>query len=197
MKGHGPDFNRVVEDVSDNFGIEDRGSTREWNEEIQPFRDIDTKNVQEQVVKSKFVYKIISEFVDASRQLVLGVSDGHIAPFTYGEAESSEVYVYNGIFMSKAVDAQETFKVCAGDEACRKAATLDLKNQKLLLSHGIPGLSCTLMTVVDYKAERYIAQTVISGLLSMGSNSARLMYGALDHGQRLSVRLISCPCSQL
>lgn len=68
--------------------------------------------------------------------LVSAIFDGHISPLNIGDTESSLIYVYNGIFMSRAVDTKDTFRVCVGEDACRKGAALDVNNQKHIMSLG-------------------------------------------------------------
>ena len=58
----------------------------------------------------------------------------------------------------------------------------------VVLSLGIDGLCTVLHCVVDYKGDRLIAQTVIPGVLQGGVHPARLMYGALEMGNRISVK---------
>lgn len=66
----------------------------------------------------------------------MAVFDGHISPLNFGDAESSLIYVYNGIFLSRAVDTKDTFRVCVGEEACRKGAAHDVNNQKQIMALG-------------------------------------------------------------
>ena len=57
-----------------------------------------------------------------------------------------------------------------------------------VLSLGIDGLCTVLHCVVDFKGDRLIAQTVIPGVLQGGQHPARLMFGALEMGKRMSVK---------
>lgn len=77
----------------------------------------------------------------------------------------NQVYLYNNIFFSRPVDVKESFKVSQGDEVSRKLAGHDLKNQKVLQSLSIDGLHTVLTTLVDYRGQRWIGQSVIPGIL--------------------------------
>jgi protein TIF31 len=55
---HSLDANRLHDDLTDNYGIDDRGAAREWNDEIQPIRDMKVSNIQEKVTKAKFCQKV-------------------------------------------------------------------------------------------------------------------------------------------
>ena len=59
-------------------------------------------------------------------------SDGFIAPINPTEPQPSHAYFYNNIFFSHAIETKESFKLCQGDEANRKAAGQDHKNQKII-----------------------------------------------------------------
>lgn len=185
---HTYDVSRTQDDLMDSFGADEKGVQREWNEEIQAIRELPCNDLNDKLMKSRLIYKIITEFTDACRAFVIAIADGHISPLNVADSESNYVFVYNGIFMSRAIDSKETFKLCKGDEASRKAAAQDLQNQKLIQTLDIKGLSSVLNTIIDYKGERYIGQTIIPGILSNTKNSARLMYGVLEPGKRMTVK---------
>lgn len=105
------------------------------------------------------------------------------------DAEETQVYVFNNIFVSRTVDTKETFKLCEGNEACRKSAGHDLKNQKIIYSADVEGLNTVLTTIVDYQGIRYVGQSIIPGILQTDENNARLMYGTLQDDKRIRVRL--------
>lgn len=185
---HKYDSSRAQTVLADSFGMEEKGVPREWNEEIQSIRALPAKDSSEQIMKSRFAFRTITEFTDACRQTVIAISKGHIAPVNPMDAVDTQVYIYNNIFFSRSIDTKEAFKVCTGDEACRKSAAQDFKNQKLLHSLGIEGLSSVLCTVVDFMGQRIVCQSIIPGILQQANESAaRLMYGALEEGVRLKV----------
>lgn len=41
----------------------------------------------------------------------MAIFEGHIAPINPMDSEKTQVYVYNNIFYSRAVDTKENFKV--------------------------------------------------------------------------------------
>jgi hypothetical protein len=49
-----------------------------------------------------------------------------------------------------------------------------MRNQRFVQAMGIPGLFTGLMTIVDFKGERYLAQTVVPGVLSGVSTGYRM-----------------------
>ena len=185
---HKYDASRAQNVLADSFGMEEKGVPREWNEEIQSIRSLPAKDTSEQIMKSRFIYRTSSEFTEACRQSVIAICKGHISPVNPMDAEENHVYIYNNIFFSRSIDSKEAFKVCSGDEASRKAAVQDYRNQKLLHSLGIEGLSSVLCTIVDFMGQRFVGQSIIPGILQQANgSSARLMYGSLEDGVRLKV----------
>jgi protein TIF31 len=118
---------------------------------------------------------------------VIAITQGHIAAVNLMDAEEGRVYVFNNIFFSRAVDMKDTFKVFAGNEATRKSAGQDVNSQKMISALGVEGLHTGLSAIVDYKGDRWMCQSVIPGVLQSNEHSARLMYGVMDDGTRLSV----------
>lgn len=50
-----------------------------------------------------------------------------------------------------------------------------------------------LCTIVDYKGQRYIGQSIIPGIFTQGENSATLMHGMLDKSKHITVSTeLSC-----
>lgn len=55
--------------------------------------------------------QVLSEFAAACRATAIAITDGLIAPLSFGDPSASDIYVYNGIFFSKAEDSKDSFKV--------------------------------------------------------------------------------------
>lgn len=174
--------------LCDTFGVDTNSSPREWNEEMQSVRALTATSSFEAVAKARYLNRINVEFYEACKAGATAVVEGHIAALNPMDPITSQVFVYNNIFFSRALDSKDTFRICKGDVAARKAAGQDVKCQQLLSSQDIPGLSTVMTCVVDYKGDRIIAQTIIPGVLMSGVGAARLMYGAIEFGKRLSVK---------
>ncbi len=52
-------------------------------------------------------------------------------------------------------------------------------------------MGTVLCTVVDYKGQRFVGQSIIPGIFTQGENSATLMYGLLEKQKPITV---SCVC---
>jgi protein TIF31 len=183
------DVYRVQQCLTDLYGVEELGAPREWNDEIQSIRLLQAQDDSEKIMKARLEYKIITEFSESCKKMVMAVADGQIAPLTYGVPNESEVYSYNGIFVSRAEDIKDAFHIYDGDEAARKANSRDLANQKLIRTLEIEGLGSVLCTLVDYKGTRYIAQSIIPGILAQGEAGARLMYGIMEENKPITVSI--------
>eukprot|EP01038_Epipyxis_sp_PR26KG_P005210 gene5210-7248_t len=188
---HKYDSYRVQTDIIDliTLGTDEIGSSREWNEETQQIRAIPAKDINEVIMKARLEYKIITEFTEACKSLALAISDGLITPLNAYEPQSpSQIFMHNGIFLSKAVDTKDSFKLFTGDEAMRKATTRDLNNHKIVRSLGISGLSTVVLTIIDFKGDRIVGQSMIPGIITQSENHARLMYGILEKEKSLIVK---------
>lgn len=188
---HKYDLLRAQEDAANTFGSEVFSPPREWNEEIQAIRAMPVVTPQDKLTCLKYSQKIISEFIDVCKSAAVAVVEGHIQPVNPNEIKDNHVYIFNNIFFSKAMESKESFKLCEGNEASRKYAGLDLKNQRLIQSVNIQGLNTVLTAIVDFKGDRIVAQTVVPGILTPGERSARLLYGCLEHQKPISCKEVA------
>ena len=58
-----------------------------------------------------FTVQFYSEFTESVRAGATAIFDGQIAPINPMDPEKTQVFVYNNIFYSRAVDTKENFKV--------------------------------------------------------------------------------------
>lgn len=113
--------------------------------------------------------QVLSEFAAACRSTAVAITEGLIAPLTMGDPNQSEIYVYNGIFFSKAEDTKDSFKLCVGDDAYRKCTARELQNQRLIRALEVEGVGLILSAIIDYKGERIIGQSIIPGIFAQVS----------------------------
>lgn len=163
-------------------------TTTHRNEEIQAIRSLPVLSLEDRVLRAKLEFKTISEFTAACKTIAVAIADGLISPISFADPTSSGIYLYNGIFLSKAEDTKDSFQICRGDEAYRKSTNREVQNQRLIRSLEVEGLSLTLITSVDFKGQRYVGQSVVPGVFTQGENAARLVYGILEKDKMLTVR---------
>ena len=188
---HTYDLYRLEEELCDSYGMEEKGSCREWNEEIQQIRSMVATSIEEKILKAKLSHKAMTEYAEACKAVAVAIAEGHITPMNPTEPEPVHVFFYNNIFVSRAVDTKDSFKLCKGDEAAFKMAANDLNNSKRFQELASPLLKTALSGFVDYKGERFICQTMIPGVLQSGDTRALLVYGCLEQGKRLSCKKVA------
>lgn len=184
---HSYDSTRAQESLSDLCGPEELCAPREWNDEAQSIDALKPQEFSEKIIKARLQCKIISEFTENCKQIAVAIAEGRIAPLTFADPSQSDIFVYNGIFFNRAEDAKDSFKICEGEDACRKIIARDYNNQKLIRTLGVDNLTTVLCTIVDYKGVRYVGQSILPGILNNGENSAQLMYGILDKNKPITV----------
>lgn len=162
-----------------------RGLQREWNEDVHSCR-----GEPETYMKARILFKTYADFAQTAQVGAEAVVDGLIQPFNPNERPEMQVFVFNGIYFSSPSENRE-LRLSSSPDAARKIAGHDLKNMRHLQTLFSNSLSTVLHAVVDYKGRRLVAQTAVPGVLSpqggVPSSSARLMFGCLASGERISV----------
>lgn len=182
---HEYDLNRAEDELTASYGMDERGVLRDWNEEYQCCRELPATNLKEQIVRSRVMYKIVNEFVEAATQGAVAIVEGHIPPINPMDDSSAHVYVFNNIFFSMSIDGKSAPKDAAGEEAAYSAANRDLLGVKAFNDADVQGLHTLATTIVDYMGVRVIAQSVIPGILQ-GEAASKLVYGSVDGGKTIA-----------
>lgn len=182
---HEYDLNRAEDELTASYGMDERGVLRDWNEEYQCCRELPATSLKEQIVRSRVMYKIVNEFVDAATQGAVAIVEGHIPPINPMDDTSAHVYVFNNIFFSMSIDGKSAPKDAASEEAAYSAANRDLLGVKAFNDADVPGLHTLATTIVDYMGVRVIAQSVIPGILQ-GEAASKLVYGSVDGGKTIA-----------
>ena len=137
---HTYSLSRAIDAFGDTFGADEMGPPREWNEEVQSLRFMEGKTVMERLSAAKYIHKTNTEFYEASKRLVMAIVDGgFIAPLNPTDPPSLQIYIYNNLFVSRAAESPETFKLCKGEEAIRKSTGRDFRN---LATIELLGIAC-------------------------------------------------------
>ncbi|GLE09870.1 hypothetical protein PINS_up021798 [Pythium insidiosum] len=182
------DANRAEDELCATFGMDERGVMRDWNEEYQCCRELPATTLKEQLVRSRVMYKIMNEFVEAATQGAVAIVEGHIPPINPMDDSSAHVYVFNNIFFSLSLDGKTGVggkDAISGEEAAYSSANRDLLGVKAFNEADITGLHTLATAVVDYLGVRVIAQSVIPGILQ-GEAASKLIYGSVDGGKTIA-----------
>lgn len=75
-QSHRYDLNRAEESFMNAFGMEERGSVRDWNEEYQCVKELPRDTLEQRITRARSLSKIQSEFVDAATQGAVAVVQG-------------------------------------------------------------------------------------------------------------------------
>ncbi|CAI0428035.1 unnamed protein product [Linum tenue] len=102
---HRRDAARAEDAITLSYGSELIGMQRDWNEELQSCREFPHTSSQERILRDRALYKVTSDFVDASVNGAIGVISRCIPPINPTDPECFHMYVHNNIFFSFAVDA--------------------------------------------------------------------------------------------
>ncbi|KAG0305797.1 Intracellular distribution of mitochondria [Dissophora globulifera] len=167
-----------------NYGTDSVDSLRDWNDELQSHRELPRSNLQERVMRDRFLNKINADFADAAVRGAMDVVNGNVVPLNPLEAEESHMYVYNNIFFSKGFDGRNTFEKLGGDNAAHVATGKDLEGVRTLNGVDIEGLYTLGTVVVDYKGVRVVAQSIVPGIFRQQEESS-IVYGSVDNGPQV------------
>ncbi|KAI1315537.1 Intracellular distribution of mitochondria [Mortierella claussenii] len=167
-----------------NYGTDSVDSLRDWNDELQSHRELPRSNLQERVMRDRFLNKINADFADAAVRGAMDVVNGNVVPLNPLEAEESHMYVYNNIFFSKGFDGRNTFEKLGGDDAAHVATGKDLEGVRTLNSVDVEGLYTLGTVVVDYKGVRVVAQSIVPGIFRQQEESS-IVYGSVDNGPQV------------
>ncbi|KAF9930806.1 Intracellular distribution of mitochondria [Linnemannia zychae] len=167
-----------------NYGTDSVDSLRDWNDELQSHRELPRTNLQERVMRDRFLNKINADFADAAVRGAMDVVNGNVVALNPLEPEESHMYVYNNIFFSKGFDGRNTFEKLGGDAAAHVATGKDLEGVRTLNGVDVEGLYTLGTVVVDYKGVRVVAQSIVPGIFRQQEESS-IVYGSVDNGPQV------------
>lgn len=164
----------------------DPNTLREWNEELQICRDLPKTDFFHRLNRDKSLIKSHADFVEAAVEGAKAIVNKLINPLNPSDQKIQQVFVYNNLFFSFAIDTPDSFKQELGPEAAPtlSSTNADLRNLRLLHRLDIPGLHLLNTAIVDYKGYRVLAQSIIPGILNTDHNICTI-YGSIDEGKTI------------
>ena len=158
---------------------------RDWNEEWQMCRNMPKTDFNEMIKRDRARHQCYCDFAEATVRAVAGAVDGSVSPLETGNEQNS-VFLYDNIFLNgmtaPRVIANEQGN--ASELSSFKVVSGDLHGVKSIDAAGVDGLNCVASTLVDYKGQRFVCQSVINGILSM-DQSTSVVYGSDGRGSIL------------
>lgn len=106
----------MSEVVTPLYGLDPKG-IRDWNEEYQVVKGFQKANMAQRAQRDRAVYKIYNDFLEAASKAAIAIIKGNLAPLNPNEHKNQQVFVYNYIFFSYALDSMENFKDLSQSEA--------------------------------------------------------------------------------
>ncbi|GAC97604.1 hypothetical protein PHSY_005190 [Pseudozyma hubeiensis SY62] len=138
--------------------------TRDWNDELQSARELPRTTLPERLMRDRVLNRIYSEFTLAAARAIPKVAAGEVQAMNPMDKRDAQMFIVNNLFISKGADGVELYPHMGGDEAAHVAVGKDVQGVKTLNSLDVGGLCLLGTIVVDWKGERWVAQSVVPGL---------------------------------
>ncbi|SNX87269.1 probable Clustered mitochondria protein homolog [Melanopsichium pennsylvanicum] len=138
--------------------------TRDWNDELQSARELPRTTLPERLVRDRVLNRIYSEFTQAAARAIPKVAAGEVQAMNPMDTRDAQMFIVNNLFISKGADGVDLYPHMGGDEAAHVAVGKDIQGVKTLNSLDVAGLCMLGTIVVDWKGERWVAQSVVPGL---------------------------------
>ena len=138
--------------------------TRDWNDEIQSTRELPRTNLPERLMRDRVLNRIFAEFTQAAARAVPRVAAGEVQAMNPMDRRDAQMFIVNNLFISKGADGVDIYPHMGGDEAAHVAVGKDVQGIKTLNSLDVDGLCLLGTVVVDWKGERWVAQSIVPGL---------------------------------
>ncbi|CAE7675603.1 clua, partial [Symbiodinium sp. KB8] len=183
-EGHGFDPQRAEDDLTSSYGMDERGTLREWNEELQACFEFPTSTAEERAMRSRGQHKVLVDFVEAAAQGAMAIKHGHVLPLNPGDFHGQRVYVSEG--GGGAARAGGDMAAAVKWDVPPEAASVsdsnhDLRMLKVVNACGVPGLHTLATTLVNIGGLRFVAQSIIPGIMQ-GEHASSLVYGSVTNG---------------
>ena len=160
------------------------GVMREWNVEFQSCKELPETTNEETIRKYAIWYKSSTEFINASIDAAKLLVDGDISPVNGEDPVPEQIYIYNNIFLTRALDNKEQMLELGGERSVRKLFTNEILSQSMFNSLNVPNLYTLAMTIIDYRGQRIIAQSLLPGIF-LSETTSDVKYGSVDFGNEL------------
>ena len=172
------DNNKEEQTLNPLFGVDPKG-IRDWNEEFQVMKSFAKDDFQQRIQRDRGLRKIYSDFVDASTKGAQAIVNGSILPLNPNEPPRQQVFVYNTIFFSYAVDLITSYKELSNldNNPSFTQSNHDLLGLKTLQALEIDDLHFLATCMIQYKGHRVICQSIIPGILNSGDLTQLAEYG--------------------
>lgn len=166
------------------IGRSDR-TFRDWNEDLQNFKSIPSKDISQLLQKAKYMRKFLEEFADASKEFTKAIVNEEILPLNQTDKTDENCYVFNNLFGTYAAESK-FWEVPKSETAPTTYSTVnaDIRNLKTLLLSDVPNLYAINTSSTDYKGVRVLVQSLVQGILHFDQKTWNI-YGTVDEGKTI------------
>eukprot|EP00054_Salpingoeca_dolichothecata_P029403 m.231638 g.231638 ORF g.231638 m.231638 type:complete len:1273 (+) comp26466_c1_seq18:216-4034(+) len=154
-----------VFDNSFDFHDPTSGQVRDWNEEFQSLRAYPCSDAKSSFLRDLSLFKLETDFVTAAKQGAKEVVIGNVKPLNPQEDRRLQMFVWNNIFFTFAVDNRKIFQFLGGDDAAHASAANDLRALSAVLRLKQDKIFTIATVLVDVRGHRIVCQSIIPGLL--------------------------------
>ena len=102
-------MNRCESFLLNLYGL-DPTASREWNEELQLCRDLPRQDFFQRLNRDKSLIKSHADFLEAGIEGAKAIVDRILSPLNPNDGRLQQVYVYNNLFFSFAIDTPDNFR---------------------------------------------------------------------------------------
>ncbi|CDS01800.1 related to CLU1-translation initiation factor eIF3 [Sporisorium scitamineum] len=157
--------------------------TRDWNDELQSARELPRTTLPERLMRDRVLNRIYSEFTQAAARAIPKVAAGEVQAMNPMDKRDAQMFIVNNLFISKGADGVDLYPHMGGDEAAHVAVGKDIQGVKTLNSLDVGGLCLLGTIVIDWKGERWVAQSVVPGLFRRRDDTDDQLDAADQAGQ--------------
>ena len=107
----------------------------------------------QRIQRDRAITKVYNDFLDAATKGAIAIVNGNLMPLNPNEPEKQQVFVYNYIFFSFAIDLPDSFKDLTSSEnnPSFTQANHDIMGLRALQILDVEGLHILATTLVNYK----------------------------------------------
>lgn len=155
------------------------GVLRDWNEDWQVFHELPQVTIQDNILRTRNIFKLNSEYVATAVRGAQAVILGNVPPMNPQDEPAAHMFLWNNIFFSFANDSRGIYQHLGGDEAAHALSGNEMKSLNILSNGYVPGLFTLETVIIDYLGRRVMAQGLLPGILRKDL-AATVVYGTND-----------------
>jgi len=144
-------------------------------------------NIMMRVQKERAVHKVYDDFLQAATSGAQAIIEGKLSAMNPNEPLKQQVFVYNAIFFSFAVDDPYSYKDLTSKDQFPSytQSNHDLTGLHLLQTIDDVDLHHLATCLVNFKGTRMICQSIIPGILNNSDLASLAEYGTVDENKKL------------